>query len=153
MSSLIYRDYDRSVPSGDRLYDSSAFHYSQLVELGDVVKLSGQGGWDEQGVTNPDDIPGQVTIAFKNVERVLSSVGLSWKDVYSVRSYHVGMSASFDTTLALMKSHLPNHKPIWTCIGVAELAFPDMKIEIEVEAYRGNKKNVAATEAAAAAAK
>ena len=30
---------------------------------------------------------------------------------------------------------IPNHKPIWTQIGVKQLGAPDMHVEIEVVAY------------------
>jgi enamine deaminase RidA (YjgF/YER057c/UK114 family) len=32
---------------------------------------------------------------------------------------------------------MPNHQPIWTCVGVTKLAEEDMKVEIEVVAHDG----------------
>lgn len=34
-----------------------------------------------------------------------------------------------------MKKWLPNHQPVWTCVGVTQLGEPDMKVEIEVMAH------------------
>ena len=35
----------------------------------------------------------------------------------------------------LFKKWMPDHKPIWTAIGVAKLAEEEMRIEIEVVAF------------------
>ncbi|KAJ5756877.1 uncharacterized protein N7511_007059 [Penicillium nucicola] len=116
---------------------SDLCHYSQAVVLGNFVKCSGQGGWEQSGALNPDDIPGQVDLAFQNVDRVLQASGLrGWEDVYSIRSYHVGIDASYDLTVNKLKERIPGHRPIWTAIAVPQLAFPAMKIEIEVEAIK-----------------
>lgn len=32
------------------------------------------------------------------------------------------------------KKHMPGHMPIWTMIGVKQLALPEMHVEIEVVA-------------------
>jgi enamine deaminase RidA (YjgF/YER057c/UK114 family) len=34
-----------------------------------------------------------------------------------------------------LKKWTPDHKPIWTCIGVEKLAEDEMKVEIEVVAH------------------
>jgi enamine deaminase RidA (YjgF/YER057c/UK114 family) len=31
---------------------------------------------------------------------------------------------------------MPDHKPIWTCLGVAVLGDPKMRVEIRVTAFR-----------------
>lgn len=33
------------------------------------------------------------------------------------------------------KEYMPNHKPIWTAVGVARLGVDDMRVEIEVVAH------------------
>ena len=38
-----------------------------------------------------------------------------------------------------MKEYMPNHQPIWTALGIEKLAFPDMKVEIEVSAHVASK--------------
>ncbi|KAK7703764.1 hypothetical protein SLS57_010801 [Botryosphaeria dothidea] len=113
-------------------------HYSQAVVLGDIVKCAGQGGWTNTGALDADDVPGQVELAFENVDRVLRKVGLrGWEDVYSVRSYHVDIDASFEKMVEALRQRIPGHRPVWTAIAVPRLAFSAMRIEIEVEAYKG----------------
>lgn len=115
---------------------SDLCHYSQCVVLADIVKCAGQGGWDNNGNLEVDE-ENQVTLAFENVDRVLQAAGLrGWEDVYSVRSYHVNIGASFEPMVKKLRERIPGHRPIWTCIGVPALAFPKMLIEIEVEAKR-----------------
>lgn len=82
MSSLKYTN-----EQGAGQKHSDQCHYSQAVELpGGIVKCAGQGGWTNAGDLNADDIPGQVDLAFENVDRVLQAVGLKgWEDVYSIR--------------------------------------------------------------------
>ena len=132
MSSLTYIN-----EQGAGQKHSDLCHYSQAVVLGNIVKCSGQGGWEQSGALNADDIPGQVDLAFQNVDRVLQASGLrGWEDVYSIRSYHVDIGASFDLIVKRLKERIPGHRPIWTAIAVPQLAFPAMRIEIEVEAIK-----------------
>jgi len=35
------------------------------------------------------------------------------------------------------KKYMPDHAPVWTCVGVANLALPQMRIEVEVVAHVG----------------
>ncbi|KAL5339129.1 Endoribonuclease L-PSP/chorismate mutase-like protein [Aspergillus crustosus] len=117
---------------------SDLCHYSQAVHLpGNITKLAGQGGWTNAGELDANNIRGQVDLAFENVDRVLQAAGLKgWEDVYLVRSYHVEMESSFEYVVEKLKKRIPGHRPVWTSIAVPRLAFPDMKIEIEVEAIR-----------------
>ncbi|KAL4932989.1 Endoribonuclease L-PSP/chorismate mutase-like protein [Aspergillus undulatus] len=119
---------------------SDLCHYSQAVFLPkNIVKCAGQGGWTADGSLNPNDIKGQVNLAFENVDRVLRTAGLrGWEDVYLVRSYHIDMDASYDAVVQKLKERIPGHRPVWTAIAVPRLAFPAMKIEIEVEAVNSD---------------
>lgn len=48
-------------------------------------------------------------------------------------SYHSPMT--LDGCLAIkdqVSRHMPTHQPLWTAIGVASLAMPEMQIEIEM---------------------
>jgi enamine deaminase RidA (YjgF/YER057c/UK114 family) len=135
MASLSYTN-----EAGAGQKHSDECHYSQAVVIGDIVKCSGQGGWDNTGFCNANDIELQVKNAFENVDRVLQAVGLQgWEDVYSIRSLHVDIAESFPIMVKRLQERLPGHRPIWTSLGVPALAFPPMKIEIEVEAYKGSK--------------
>lgn len=56
--------------------------------------------------------------------------------VFRMTTYHVVLNEEVYVRMKMnIDKWLPDHKPIWTCIGVAKLAFPEMNVEIEVAAY------------------
>lgn len=111
MSSLQYYNDAGAGEERNRLY-----HYSQAVVVGDTVKLAGQGGWTPENALDANDGDGQVELAFRNVERVLETVGLGWDDVYSVRTYHTSLPLSMAKTVETdaRKVHTePQADPDW----------------------------------------
>ncbi|CAE6457636.1 unnamed protein product [Rhizoctonia solani] len=135
MSSLQY-----SADKGQDEVRRQEFHYSQAVIIGDIVKCSGQGGWDQNNNIDPTNDKRQIDLAFDNVDRVLRNVGLrGWEDVYLVRSYHLDLPGTVEYVSEKFKQRIPGHCPLWTCVGVTVLGDPAMRVEIEVEAYRGKQ--------------
>ncbi|RSL76233.1 hypothetical protein CEP51_010147 [Fusarium floridanum] len=131
MSTLNYFNYEGVGKTNNKLYS-----YSQAVRVGNIIKCSGQGGWDAEGNIDKDDLKGQIDLAFKNVEKNLKDAGAKgWEDVYSVKSFHISLSGSFDLMVEEFRKWMPGHQPTWTCVGVTELGIPGMIVEIEVEAY------------------
>ncbi|KAJ5611078.1 YjgF/Yer057p/UK114 family [Penicillium lagena] len=116
--------------------NSESFHYSQATRIGNTVKTSGQGGWDENGSIT-SNVEKQVAVAFANVEKALKNVDprLSWENVYAVRSYHINMDETFEVVTNNFKKLLPEHRPIWTCVEIRKLGIEGMVVEIEVEAH------------------
>jgi enamine deaminase RidA (YjgF/YER057c/UK114 family) len=73
----------------------------------------------------------------ENVDRILREAGLrGWEDVYYLRSYHVGLTRSLPILFDALRERIPEHRPVWTAVGVASLADRDSLIELEVEATR-----------------
>jgi enamine deaminase RidA (YjgF/YER057c/UK114 family) len=122
---------------GDRQLQN--FHYSQAVRYGDRIETAGQGGWDDNARC-PESVRDEVIQAFDNVERTLATAGASWRDVVSVHSYHVpdanGQIGSehLDTMVQQFRQRMGDRAPVWTCVGVAALAGPQMRVEIQVVA-------------------
>lgn len=116
--------------------NAEQYHYSQAVKLGNIVRTSGQGGWDEQGKITTS-LEKQIEVAFSNVLKALKSVdsSLEFQHIYGIRSYHLDMDSSFDIMTVLFKELFPNHRPIWTCIQIGKLGLEGMQVEIEVEAH------------------
>ncbi|KAK0110854.1 hypothetical protein ONS96_002443 [Cadophora gregata f. sp. sojae] len=133
MSHLQYYVY----PGQGELVTEHSGH-SQAVRVGDRIECSGQGGWKEGGVVQFNtEINAQIDQAFVNVETCLKDAGgKGWSQVYRVNSYHVPIN---DEALAAMarnfKKWMPDHKPIWTAVGVTRLGVDDMRVEIEVVAH------------------
>lgn len=115
----------------------TGFHYSQAVKVGDRLEISGQGGWNDDWEF-PTSVEDEIAQAFRNVERTLAVAGAGWVHVIQVNSYHVGLN---EQTIRVMtgqlRHYMPDHAPIWTCLGVAALADPKMRVEIRVTAVLG----------------
>jgi enamine deaminase RidA (YjgF/YER057c/UK114 family) len=115
------------------------FHYSQAVRYGTRVETSGQGGWDDDFCI-PQSVRDEVIRAFDNVERTLATAGASWRHVVSVHSYHVPDADGtigqdhLATMVEQFRRRMGERAPLWTCIGVAALAGPNMRVEIQVNA-------------------
>jgi enamine deaminase RidA (YjgF/YER057c/UK114 family) len=45
------------------------------------------------------------------------------------------MKSTFEHLVRNLKKWMPDHKPVWTAVGIKELGAEAMHIEIEVEAY------------------
>ena len=114
---------------------SQAFHYSQAVKVGNTIRISGQGGWDENG-NIASSAARQVELALQNIEKALQSVDskASWKNVFAIRSYHTNIDESADLCIEGWRRVMPDHRPVWTCVEIAKLGIEGMQIEIEVEA-------------------
>jgi enamine deaminase RidA (YjgF/YER057c/UK114 family) len=115
------------------------FHYSQAVRYGNRVETSGQGGWDDN-LSLPESVRDEVIQTFDNVERTLAVAGASWRHVVSVHSYHLADADGtigqdhLATMVEQFRRRMGEHAPLWTCIGVAALAGPKMRVEIQVTA-------------------
>ncbi|CAG7558682.1 unnamed protein product [Fusarium equiseti] len=133
MSHLTYSVYE-----GEGEYLSNFLRYSQAVRVGDRIEISGQGGWSlkDGELSFPESDLEQIDKAFHNVEKALkASGGKGWEQVYRVNSYHTKITPEVGQRMSEnYKKWMPNHKVIWTQIGVAQLGVPEMKVEIEVVA-------------------
>ncbi len=136
------------------------FSYNQAVRIGDRIECAGQGttvslslspsctlrsnsqlihsigGWDCQSGEMKKELNEEIDEAFKNVDYNLKDAGgKGWPQVFRVNSYHTDMS---DEALARMvenfRKWMPDHQPIWTCVGVTKLGIESMRVEIEVSA-------------------
>jgi enamine deaminase RidA (YjgF/YER057c/UK114 family) len=112
------------------------YGYNQVLKIGNRIDIAGQGGWDKDFEFRYKNIEEEINKAFDNVEHVLNSVNSSWKDVYSVTSYHVPLNNEITSLLPkLFKKYIGDRAPIWTCVGVSELGEKEMHVEIVVTAY------------------
>ena len=136
--------YSNDSGRGQHLSDIS--HYSQAVRIPSnttLIKLSGQGGWDQETweyepPTSPEALARQVDKAFANVDVNLRTAGSKkgWGDVYLARVYMVGIKEEglSKGVVDALKKWCPNHRPLFTAIGVEALVSERMRVEVEVEA-------------------
>ena len=119
------------------------YSYSMVMEVDGRIELSGQGGWDPATLEFPTGraIEAEINQAFDNVAFMLNAVGLDWRNVDHVNSYHVpepdgAILAATAEMGRQFRLRMPDHNPIWTCLGVAVLGDPKMRVEIRVTAFR-----------------
>ena len=95
------------------------------------------GGWDPITGEFEKEINAQIDLAFANVERCIKDAGgKGWSQVYRVNSYHVPINnEALGAMVRNLKKYMPDHQPIWTCVGVPRLGEDDMRVEIEVVAH------------------
>ena len=91
-------------------------HDSQAVRVGNVVHLSGQGGWDDE-IRFPEDLGEEIVRAFDNVERTLALAGATWRDVVAVDSFHVPtrpdeIGDEHTTVMAEQLDVVPRREPV-----------------------------------------
>lgn len=99
--------------------------------------VSCPGGWDPDTGVFEKEINAQIDLAFSNVDRALKDAGgKGWEQVFRINSYHLPLNREAEEAMVRnLKKWMPNHQPLWTCIGVARLAEDDMRVEIEVSAH------------------
>ncbi|MEC4019391.1 Rid family hydrolase [Streptomyces sp. H27-D2] len=121
-----------------------ALGYSGAVRVGDRVETSGQAGVDDDLVI-PDSLEDEIIQAFDNVERTLTTVGATWKDVIQLNSCHQvapgddAIGHDHNTVMAeQFRRRLDGRAPIWTETGVTALGLAAMRAEIRVTAIVGS---------------
>lgn len=123
-------------PSGtEEFYDN--WHFSQGVRVGDTLWISGQLG------IGPNSKPGttiaeQTRLAFQNLSRVLEAAGGSLADVVELTTYHIAMD-DLPQVAAVKDEFISQNFPAWTAVGVTQLAFPELLIEIKATAVIGSQ--------------
>jgi 2-iminobutanoate/2-iminopropanoate deaminase len=114
---------------------SAAGPYSPGLVVGELIFLSGQGGFDpDTGELVSDSVAGQTTQAFRNVEALLRAAGASLEDVISCLA-HLRDLAQFDEFNASYEQQFPGPvKPVRTTVGGELVA--GMRVEVTVVARR-----------------
>ncbi|KAH9242563.1 hypothetical protein K456DRAFT_1743740 [Colletotrichum gloeosporioides 23] len=111
--------------------------YNQAVRMENQIFISGQGGHDRVTGKHSRDIDEHIDQAFENVDFVLRDAGgKGWEQVFIVRSYHIHLTDEAQAAMVRnFKKWMPNHKALWTCVGVTRLGSDGMQVEIEVVAH------------------
>lgn len=61
--------------------------------------------------------------------------GKGWSQVFRVTSYHLPLNnEAMQAMIRNFKKWMPDHSPLWTCVGVTRLGRDDMRVEVEVVA-------------------
>ena len=112
-------------------------HYTDAVRHGDLLFISGCGPFDEENrIVGGDDAAQQCRQVLKNIDKILVAANATFADVLKVTVYLTDVG---DRTVInpVRKEFFGQTRPASTLIGVAALAFPEMKVEIDAVAALG----------------
>lgn len=109
--------------------------YSRAIVKGGWCFVSGVTGYDYATMTMPDDIADQARNCFATIGRVLAEAGFAMDDIVRVQ-YTVTDAALVDALIPALGDAMGEIRPAATMV-IAGLIRPEMKVEIEVTAFKG----------------
>jgi 2-iminobutanoate/2-iminopropanoate deaminase len=104
---------------------------SQGIGFGNLLFVSGQAGYDDNGGIVPGGFRAQAEQAFANLRRALEAGGSSLGDVLKVTIFVTDMKAHFPEVVAMRRKFWNEPYPADTIVQVSALYHPDVLIEIE----------------------
>lgn len=128
------------MPSPRRLISTgSSFEkslgYSRAVVQGDWCFVSGATGYDYATMTLPQGSAEQAENCFSTIGNVLAEAGFSMSDIVRVQ-YTVTDRQYVEEITPVLGANFGEIRPAATMV-IAGLILPEMKVEIEVTAFRG----------------
>jgi enamine deaminase RidA (YjgF/YER057c/UK114 family) len=109
--------------------------YSRAVVKGGWCFISGVTGYDYATMVIPEGIADQARNCFATIKGVLDQAGFEMGDIVRVQ-YTVTETALVDALIPVLGDHLGQVRPAATMV-IAGLIRPEMKVEIEVTAFKG----------------
>ena len=114
------------------------FGYSRAVRHGDVVRVAGTAGLDEDGQVVSDDVVEQMRRALDIVKGALEELGGTLEDVVMTRIY-VNDVRNIDSVALVHGDVFRDIRPATTIVCV-EFIDRNILVEVEAEAIVGMKK-------------
>ncbi len=102
----------------------------EAIRDGDLLHVTGHTG-DRPDGSFASDATEQIRQTFTNVQAALEASGVSWSDVQSIHSYHVGLRAQGEAIVVVAAEFMESPYPAWTAVGVTELWEAEALVEIE----------------------
>ncbi len=109
--------------------------YSRAVVKGGWCFVSGVTGYDYTTMVMPEGVADQARNCFKTITWVLDQGGFTMEDVVRVQ-YTLTDAALVDALVPVLGETLGTIRPAATMV-IAGLIKPEMKVEIEVTAFKG----------------
>jgi len=109
--------------------------YSRAVAQGPFCFVSGTTGYDYTKMAMPDDVAAQAENALATIKSALAQAGFAMKDVIRA-NYSISKREYADAIVPVLGKVFGDIRPAITLL-VAQLMKPEMKIEIDVTAYKG----------------
>jgi 2-iminobutanoate/2-iminopropanoate deaminase len=113
---------------------------SQGIRMGNVLYISGQAGYDNEGRIVAGGFRAQGEQAFANLRRALEAGGSSLKNVAKVTIFVTDMS-HFKEVVELRRKYFAEPYPADTIVEIKALYTPEAMIEIEAIAAVSTDKD------------
>ncbi len=109
--------------------------YSRAIVKGGWCFVSGVTGYDYATMQISDDVADQARNCFRTIKGVLEQAGFTMEDIVRVQ-YTVTDVVLVDALIPALGEAFGDIRPAATMV-IAGLIKPEMKVEIEVTAFRG----------------
>ncbi len=109
--------------------------FSRAVVQGDWCFVSGVTGYDYRTMEMPDDVGEQTRNCFKTIQGVMTEGGFFLSDIVRVQ-YTITDPTLLEQITPVTGEYLGDIRPAATMV-IADLIKPEMKVEVEVTAFRG----------------
>ena len=109
--------------------------YSRAVVQGDWCFVSGTTGYDYASMTLPEDVAAQTENTLATIEKALAEGGFAMSQVVRA-TYYVTSTDHVETVMAVTGRVFGEIRPAATML-ICDLIKPEIKVEIEVTAFRG----------------
>jgi enamine deaminase RidA (YjgF/YER057c/UK114 family) len=116
------------------------FGYSRAVRHGNVIRISGTAGLNENGQVVADDVVEQMRRALEIVRDALEKVGGRLEDVMMTRVY-VANTNDLDRISVVHGEIFRDIRPATTIVKT-EFIDPKILVEVEAEALLGSKEQL-----------
>jgi reactive intermediate/imine deaminase len=108
-------------------------HYTDAVQAGDLVFVSGCTASNQLGSVDSDDVADQARAALTTIGRILEASGSSFSDIAKVTVYLTDIEDRARIN-PVRQEFFGSHRPASTLVQVCALAVPGAKVEIEAVA-------------------
>lgn len=109
--------------------------YSIATEANGFVFISGQVAIDPRGGATPDDVTDQARMVMENIGRILSDLGLGFRDIVKTTIFLADV-ADFGRVNEVYGGFFDTDPPARSTIQAGALPKPEFKVEIEAIAAR-----------------
>ncbi len=113
--------------------------YSRAVAQGPFCFVSGTTGYDYKNMVMPEDVAQQAENALNTIRGALAQAGFSLADVVRA-NYYIAHASDTDAIIPVLGKFFGDIRPAITLL-VTKLMKPEMKIEIDVTAYKDEMRS------------
>ena len=115
-------------------------HFSSTVRVGDMIWVSGTVGATPDGQP-VEGMAAQAALAFENLRDALEAAGAKLADVVEIVTFHTDLQGDMRAFFKAKDAAFPENYPAWTAVGVTQLAFPGLLVEVRATAVAGSAQS------------